>query len=237
MLHDKDIREPLFDFLDETYGKIRIIEEKTMGKSRADVVMVTEDALYGIEIKSDADTYARLASQVKDYDKYYDFNYVVVGTSHAMHIREHVPEYWGVITVEIVEDAFDFYILRRPEPNPKVTWKRKLEILWRPELAKLQDWNQMPKYKEKSKAFVKDKIVERLEAGKIDEVQLKHQVSEVLLERDYNNVGEQLAEFKKGEIAKKLEKENDPERQIEMMAQRAQAKKNFKKRGRRRRRV
>ena len=33
MLHDKDIRDPLFDFLDETYGKIRIIEEKTMGKS------------------------------------------------------------------------------------------------------------------------------------------------------------------------------------------------------------
>ena len=187
MLHDKDIREPLFDFLDETsdevlyqstsldtkaYGKIRIIEEKTMGKSRADVVMVTEDALCGIEIKSDADTYARLASQVKDYDKYYDFNYVVVGTSHALHIREHVPEYWGVITVEIVEDAFDFYILRRPEPNPKVTWKRKLEILWRPELAQLQDWNKMPKYKEKSKAFVKDKIVERLEAGKIEIFQL-----------------------------------------------------------------
>ena len=237
MLHDKDIREPLFDFLDETYGKIRIIEEKTMGKSRADVVMVTEDALYGIEIKSDADTYARLASQVKDYDKYYDFNYVVVGTSHALHIKEHVPEHWGVITVEIVDDEFDFYILRRPEPNPKVTWKRKLEILWRPELAKLQDWNQMPKYKEKSKAFVKDKIVERLEAGKIDEAQLRHQVSELLLERDYNNVGEQLAEFKKGEIAKKLEKENDPERQIELMAQRAQVKKNFKKPGRRRRRV
>ena len=57
-LHDKDIREPLFDFLEEAYGKIRIIEEKTMGKSRADVVMVTEDDLVGIEIKSDADTYA-----------------------------------------------------------------------------------------------------------------------------------------------------------------------------------
>ena len=51
MLHDKDIREPLFDFLDERYGKNRIIEEKTMGRSRADVVMVTPDALYGIEIK------------------------------------------------------------------------------------------------------------------------------------------------------------------------------------------
>ena len=40
MLKDKDIREPLFDFLEEQYGKVRIIEEKAMGKSRADVVMV-----------------------------------------------------------------------------------------------------------------------------------------------------------------------------------------------------
>ncbi len=28
MLKDKDIREPLFDFLEEQYGKTRIIEEK-----------------------------------------------------------------------------------------------------------------------------------------------------------------------------------------------------------------
>ena len=46
-LHDRDIREPLFDFLEETYGRVRVIEEKMMGRSRADVVMVTEDALCG----------------------------------------------------------------------------------------------------------------------------------------------------------------------------------------------
>ena len=45
MLYDRDIREPLFDFLEERYGKIRIIEEKQMGKSRADIVMVLPDAL------------------------------------------------------------------------------------------------------------------------------------------------------------------------------------------------
>ena len=28
MLYDKDIREPLFDYLEEYYGKIRILEEK-----------------------------------------------------------------------------------------------------------------------------------------------------------------------------------------------------------------
>lgn len=70
MLKDKDIREPLFDFLEEQFGKVRIIEEKTMGKSRADVVMVLEEELVGIEIKSDADTYARLSRQVKDYDRF-----------------------------------------------------------------------------------------------------------------------------------------------------------------------
>lgn len=47
VLRDKDIREPLFDFLEETYGKIRILEEKNMGKSRADLVMVLPDALCG----------------------------------------------------------------------------------------------------------------------------------------------------------------------------------------------
>ena len=60
MLYDKDIREPLFDFLDDIYLTNRIIEEKQMGRSRADVVMVTPLAIYGIEIKIDADTYASL---------------------------------------------------------------------------------------------------------------------------------------------------------------------------------
>ena len=57
ILYDKDIREPLFDFLEETYGKSRILEEKQTANVRADVVMITPTLLYGIEIKSDADTY------------------------------------------------------------------------------------------------------------------------------------------------------------------------------------
>ena len=89
MLYDKDIREPLFDFLEERYGKVRIIEEKQMGRSRADVIMVRPGNLTGIEIKSDADSYGRLARQVKDYDRYFDYNYVVVGSSHGRHIEEH----------------------------------------------------------------------------------------------------------------------------------------------------
>lgn len=192
MLYDKDIREPLFDFLDEFYPTNRIIEEKQMGRSRADAVLVTPDALYGIEIKSDADTYARLSRQVRDYNLFYDYNYVVVGTSHAHHIMEHVPQWWGIITVEIENGRTDFYILRTPQKNPKVKWKRKLSILWRPELAHIQEINQMPKYRQKSKDFVIEKIME-----KIPEDILQVQVCEELMQRDYHEIGKIIAEYKK----------------------------------------
>ena len=65
MLYDKDIREPLAFYLEELYGKNRILEEQVMGQSRADLVMVVHDALYGIEIKSHAESYARLDRQGK----------------------------------------------------------------------------------------------------------------------------------------------------------------------------
>lgn len=175
-----------------------------MGKSRADVVMVTENDLYGIEIKSDADTYTRLSRQVKDYDKYFDYNYVVAGSSHALHIREHIPSYWGVITVELVNGEFDFYILRKPEKNPKVSWKKKTELLWRPELVLLQEWHKMPKYKEKSKVFVRNKILERLDNGKIKEEVLKREISELIMQRDYNNISAVLQEYREENLKKNV---------------------------------
>lgn len=192
MLYDKDIREYLFDFLENVYGKNRIIEEKQMGRSRADVVMVTPSALYGIEIKSDADTYTRLKRQVRDYNQFFDYNYVVAGTSHAMHIEEHVPEWWGIITVELVAGVPDFYVLRKPKPNLKVKWKKKLSLLWRPELAHIQELNGMAKYKRKSKDFVVDKILE-----KIPPEQLQFQLCEELFQRDYNTISDIISEFKK----------------------------------------
>ena len=74
-MYDAQIREPLFDYLDEKYPKNRIFEEKIMGKSRADIVMVLDGSLAGLEIKSDADTYTRLERQVADYDLYFKEGY------------------------------------------------------------------------------------------------------------------------------------------------------------------
>lgn len=191
MLYDKDIREPLFEFLEEKCGKIRIIEEKQMGRSRADVIMVMPSKLVGLEIKSDADTYARLKRQVKDYDKFYDKNYIVAGSKHIAHIDEHIPEYWGIISVELIGNKVDFLMVREAKDNPKVKLKSKIEILWRPELAHIQEINNMPKYKQKSKGFVKEQILQR-----VPENILNEQISEELFERDYNEIGKMIKEFK-----------------------------------------
>lgn len=192
MLYDKDIREPLFDFLEERYGKTRIIEEKQVGRSRADVILVRPLDLSGIEIKSDADTYARLKRQVKDYDRYFDYNYVAVGSRHGTHIAEHVPPWWGIITIEQEEAGVDFYILREASPNPSRCLRAKLSLLWRPELAHIQKINQMPKYREKSKAFVIEKIL-----SLVPEQLLHEQISHELFERDYTTIEESIRQYRK----------------------------------------
>lgn len=191
MLKDKDIREPLFAFLEESWGRIRIIEEKNMGGSRADVIMVTPDSFVGIEIKSDADTYTRLAGQVEDYDRYFDMNIIVVGTRHAMHVEEHVPASWGIITVEEVDGRADFYVLRRPKPNPGIDPARKLSLLWRPELQHIVTRHLKHKYERISK---KD-VIERILAGVPYET-LRVEMSEELFERDYTRIFDEINQFR-----------------------------------------
>ena len=163
-----------------------------MGRSRADVILVRPLDLSGIEIKSDADTYARLKRQVKDYDRYFDYNYVAVGSRHGAHIAEHVPPWWGIITIEQEEAGVDFYILREASPNPSRCLRAKLSLLWRPELAHIQKINQIPKYREKSKAFVIEKIL-----SLVPEQLLHEQISHELFERDYTTIEESIRQYRK----------------------------------------
>ena len=193
VLYDKDIREPLFFFLEETYGKIRILEEKRTGSARADLVMITPQFLYGIEIKSDADSYTRLKKQVKNYDWYYDRNIIVVGSTHAAHVREHVPDTWGIISVELDEKGrVDFYVIREATDNPNVKDKRKITILWRTELNRLLERNKLPKYLQRSKQFVQEKLIEKV-PGDV----LWPQAYDELFERDYNTIEQEIEDFRK----------------------------------------
>ncbi|MBR4501348.1 MAG: sce7726 family protein [Clostridia bacterium] len=190
-LYDRDIREPLYLFLEEKYGKIRIIEEKITGRARADAVMVTESALCGIEIKSDADTYARLPGQVREYDKYFDFNFAVVGLSHVSHIEEHLPSYWGIITAERIENGLDFYIMRRPTRNPHREMARKVSLLWRPEMESILVRTHRPSFRGYSKARVISRMPELFTEQELDRL-----VSDALFERDYTLIDGEIERFR-----------------------------------------
>lgn len=61
-----------------------------------------------------------------------------------------------------------------------------------PELATLQEWNEMPKYAQKSKAFVREKILER-----VPQETLKRQITDLLFERDYEALLAQIREVQK----------------------------------------
>ena len=203
MLYDRDIREPLFFFLEETYGKIRILEEKNTGPARADAVMVTERALCGIEIKSDADDYARLPGQVEAYDRYYDFNMAVIGLSHVRHIEEHLPPHWGIITAERDGETLDFYMMRRPRPNPNADIRLKLTLLWRPEVTHILERCHLPTLKTVSKARSRERLLEW-----VPEALLHRLISDELFERDYTLIAEEIDRYRKeqGRPARKRRK-------------------------------
>ena len=192
---DKDIREPLFDYLDERYGKVRIIEEKVIHGSRADVLAITEGAVLGFEIKSDNDTYARLKTQIKDYESFCDRCYVVVGESH-IHVAEYVPEYWGIIVVNEENVIVD----RDASPCPKFKINNQLDILWRNELLNIQLKEGIPKLMNKRRREIYKRLIDT--AG---EPVIKADICEQLFERDYTvyDSGVRFVKTKKGVKAKK----------------------------------
>lgn len=247
-LHDMDMREPLFEFLEENWQEVlpedrpegdacavqgkmtsadrqhpcrtRIFEELPIGDSRADAVLVTESELCGIEIKSDADSYTRLKTQIPDYSRYFDRNLLVVGSTHAMHAAGHIPDWWGILSVELEQDGrWDFYIVRRPLLNPAAQdqvgaaqelLQHKLSLLWRAELSHIQQQLDMPKYTGKSRTFVSAKIAQScqiinhgdgssglLSDNSNDEnrsagslQEINRWISEELLQRDYTKAHE-----------------------------------------------
>ena len=65
-------------------------------------------------------------------------------------------------------------------------------ILWRTELNRILAKNNLPKYKEKSKLFVQEKLIEKVPCDI-----LWKQAYEELFERDYNTIAQEIEDFRK----------------------------------------
>ena len=180
LLHDPEIRELLFDYLDERFYKVRTFEEKNIRSSRADIIAVLDGELLGFEIKSDCDSYARLGGQVKNYDKYCDRNYVVVGASHRQ-VEKHIPAYWGVLAVQCEAGKLGLFERRPAVENPKVRLKNQLGFLWRAEMHHILDRCGLPKYRQKSRKFIQQCLLDRVPPER-----LRREMTDELFERDYS---------------------------------------------------
>jgi len=170
-------------YLEIKLGKVRFFEEKDIGCARADVMMVTDNAVCGLEIKSDADSYARLKRQVRYYDKYFDYNYVVIGKSHLKHIEEHIPKYWGIISCYEDEEDIHFEEVIEAQKNLKRDINLKMSFLWRRELETIKREYLKFKYYDLSKAQLRAKLIEKIDEDKLDML-----ISRELFDRDYTTI-------------------------------------------------
>ena len=82
--------------------------------------------------------------------------------------------------MELIKGEVDFYRIREAKTNPKAKLKNKMSLLWKSEFSHILAENKMPKYAQKSKKFIAEKLI-----GKIPEETLHIQISEELFERDY----------------------------------------------------
>jgi hypothetical protein len=180
-LSDPQMREALFTYLDAKHSKIRIIDEKEIGKSRADFMAVTDGMIIGYEIKSDLDTYARLKTQVRDYNKYFDVCYAVVGESHQKGIIKRIPEFWGVLVISVEDGQTKVYEMRPADLNPKDITANKLSLLWKKEIQNIAVKNGLPKYSNKNKKYLLRMLQEM-----IPPKQLMQAFTDELFERDYS---------------------------------------------------
>ncbi len=186
MLYDVDMREILFETYENTGERLRIFEELVIGKSRADAIMVKENEILGFEIKSDKDSLVRLATQVKNYERFCNKCYIVTGVHYIDKIEEVVPEHWGIYDVIRDEEGnLHMEMFREAKKNPKerptVKLKNQMSLLWRMELAKIVKEHKLGGVTTRNKRQLRELIIEKL--GK-DEA--KRLTCESLIERDYS---------------------------------------------------
>ena len=89
---------------------------------------------------------------------------------------ENIPQHWGLLAA----DGEKITELRGAQANQKAKLLWQLRLLWKRELWDLLDRNGLPKYRDKSRKFICEKLLEKLE-----EATLKEQLCDVLFERDY----------------------------------------------------
>jgi len=139
-MHDIEIRARLRVSLTREFDQNSIIldEMPVPGHAARIDVAVVNGELHGFEIKSDADTLKRLASQQIAYSALFDRLTLVVGERHYVAAMEIIPDWWGVRVAR--SGSSELAIEREAQGNSLVDPSVLVRLLWKHEVLNLLEW-------------------------------------------------------------------------------------------------
>ena len=165
---DKEIRKVVLDQLKKEHKDVYplIINEMGInhGLARIDVATVGDSFMYGYEIKSDADTLARLPKQMQEFNAIFDRMNLVVGKKHLLDAMRVIPDWWGIIVATVDYGAVSLRVIRDPENNPVQDTVSIAKLLWRNEaLNILKQKNRDNGVRSKPRKFIYHRLSEVLD--------------------------------------------------------------------------
>lgn len=141
-MNDPQIREAFHRiFLQEYHDEptTLVVDELGLehGRCRADIAVINGH-LDGFEIKSDADSLARLGSQIIKYNAVFDHATIILSGCHLENVLSMVPKWWGIILVEErAKGGIGFQIIRQSSVNQNVDDYSVAQLLWRDEAQEI----------------------------------------------------------------------------------------------------
>ena len=134
MLDDKTIRINFINKLKTEKPNSIIIQQFNVsdGIVRLDIAELNNN-FYGYQIKSDKDVLDRLPKQIQYYNKSVQFLTIICTNKYLQKIKLLIPQFWGVILVEEINNEIKFSQLKQPKLN-NIKLKQLLKILWRKQL-------------------------------------------------------------------------------------------------------
>ncbi|MGN0161322.1 MAG: sce7726 family protein [Lachnospiraceae bacterium] len=186
MLYDADMREILFETFENTGERLRIFEELVIGKSRGDAIIVKENEMIGVEIKSDKDSLVRLKTQVKNYERFCNKCYLATGIHYIDKVEEVIPPYWGIFDITKDEEGrLHIEMYREAGPiqgeRPKNKLKNQMNLLWRMELIRIVKAYKLGGVTKRNKIELKNLIIDKL-----GQEEARRLTFDALIERDYS---------------------------------------------------
>ena len=116
----------------------RIVDEMEIccGDARVDIAVIN-GKLHGFEIKSEADTLARLQGQISAYNQVFDTMTIICGENHLGSIVKMIPEWWGIYVAKINFGNIELTRFRCAEINQTVSGLALAQLLWKSEMLVL----------------------------------------------------------------------------------------------------